>query len=322
MTNATAWFRRTLLVVGLAAAAFTLSRLDMRSVGESIERVGWRLLLLLVLEIIPELLYATGWRFAFTPSASKSYSLGELLRLWVTGEGVNYLVPTASVAGEVARVAMLNDSHPADVRAASVVIARISGTVGQVVFLLTGFALVLPSLAVMREHSWIAMTAAVLLAVLTIALIVYLTFGWRWIKVSAEPPVEPKSARWLRAMPGHLRAYFGVHPIRFFASVISFAAAYAFGAVEAFLICRFIGIPVSAQIALSIEVLSVTIDGVLFLVPAKAGTQELGKTAIFSLLGLPAGAGFAFGVVRHIRELAWALAGFGMYTFSGRERTA
>jgi hypothetical protein len=61
--------------------------------------------------------------------------------------------------------------------------------------------------------------------------------------------------------------------------------------------------------ALTIEVLSVTVDGMLFVVPAKIGTQEGGKMAIFTALGLSPSLGFAFGVVRHIRELTWAAFG-------------
>ena len=64
----------------------------------------------------------------------------------------------------------------------------------------------------------------------------------------------------------------------------------------------------------------ITVDGFLFMVPAKIGTQEGGKVVIFAALGLPASLGFAFGVIRHIRELSWA--GLGLllcYAAVGRE---
>jgi hypothetical protein len=56
----------------------------------------------------------------------------------------------------------------------------------------------------------------------------------------------------------------------------------------------------------AIEVLSITADGILFMIPAKIGTQEGGKVAVFAALGLPVTLGFAFGIARHVRELAWA----------------
>ena len=69
---------------------------------------------------------------------------------------------------------------------------------------------------------------------------------------------------------------------------------------------------------MAIEVLSAAIDSLLFMVPAKVGTQEGGKTAIFATLGLSASAGLAFGIVRHIRELAWA--GFGLLLGTAHRR--
>ena len=54
----------------------------------------------------------------------------------------------------------------------------------------------------------------------------------------------------------------------------------AVSAIEAWLICRFIGVPVPWRLAFAIEVLSIGIDAVL-LVPGKVGTQEGGKTAVF-----------------------------------------
>jgi hypothetical protein len=312
------WFRRALLVAGAIAAAVMLWNLDVHAVGRAISNVGWGLLFLLAIAIFPEFLHSIGWRLAFPPETSSSYGAGELLKLWVAGEGVNYLVPSATIAGEVTRVAMLNDSHPADVRAASVVVARIAGTTGQITYLLAGFALVLSRLPLMKAHAWIGTTASALLSLLLFAIAVYALIGWRWI---GSPTISADSAttrdRWLRAVPDHLRAYFGSHPGRFVAAVCAATCAYAWGAVEAFFICRFIGVPVSAATAMAIEVLSVAIDGVLFLVPAKVGTQELGKTAIFSILGLPLSAGFAFGVVRHVRELFWALSGFVVYLRAG-----
>jgi hypothetical protein len=60
---------------------------------------------------------------------------------------------------------------------------------------------------------------------------------------------------------------------------------------------------------LTVEVLSVAIDGMLFFVPAKAGTQEGGKVLIFTILGLDPAKGLALGIVRRIRELTWASIG-------------
>ena len=58
--------------------------------------------------------------------------------------------------------------------------------------------------------------------------------------------------------------------------------------------------------ALALETGSVFIDGILFFVPAKIGTQEGGKVLLFAMLGLDPAHGLTVGVVRRIRELTYA----------------
>ena len=67
--------------------------------------------------------------------------------------------------------------------------------------------------------------------------------------------------------------------------------------------------PVDWRQAFSIETLAVTIEGILFFVPAKMGAQEGGKVLIFKAMGLDPATGLALGLVRRVRELAWAAIG-------------
>src|SRR5262249_20557201 len=107
----------------------------------------------------------------------------------------------------------------------------------------------------------------------------------------------------------HLTSFGRRRRGRLYTAPLLFAAAYAWGAVEAYLICRSLGLSLSGSTIVAIETLSAAVDGVLFVVPAKIGVQEGGKTAIFAALGLAPSAGFAFGLVRHLRELVWAAGG-------------
>ena len=85
-----------------------------------------------------------------------------------------------------------------------------------------------------------------------------------------------------------------------------FVAGWAVGALEIYLILRAVGVAVDWQTALALETGAVLIDGILFFVPAKVGTQEGGKVVLFAALGLDPARGLTVGVVRRIRELAYA----------------
>jgi hypothetical protein len=95
-------------------------------------------------------------------------------------------------------------------------------------------------------------------------------------------------------------------PWRAAASLGCFVAGWAVGAAEIYLILYWVGGTVDWQTALALETGSVLLDGMLFFVPAKVGTQEGGKVVLFAALGLSPARGLTVGVVRRIRELTYA----------------
>lgn len=312
-------FHRIVLVAGLVALGLLVWKLDVRVVLDIASRVGWWLAFLVALAVVPPLLNAAGWWLSFEPETGRAYPFGTLWKLWLAMDGVNYLVPTGTIAGEVARATLLGGRPALEVRTASVLVSRFGQTVAQLTIVLAGLVVLVAPLPVMAPYRWVTSAATTLLAAVAVAAAAYLLFAPRLIRAGdGTPRSGGLPDGWLRRTPEQLRLYFGRSRARFLAAVLLFAAAYAWNSVEAWWICRLIGLPVSVRTALTIEALSVAIDGLTFIVPAKIGTQELGKVAVFSLLGLPAPFGFAFGIVRHIRELFWAAAGFLLYSMRRR----
>lgn len=302
-------FEKALLAVGIAGLALLLWRMDAALVLGLVAQVRWGLPLILGQEIVAHVFNAIAWRFSFPPDKAASFSLLELIRLRVAGDAVNYLTPSATIAGEVARTNLLNDSEGGEVRASSVIVAKVAQSLAQAAFSLGGLLAFWAQLPMLQGKEWYAYGAGAALLAFAVGLALY--------EASRPTPRHAPQARdfsWkdLRAMRGWLRYHYRRHPVRFAASWLFFAFGYAWGAFEAYWICYFLGVPVSPQTALMIEVLSLTIDGILFMVPAKVGTQEGGKTAIFAALGMPAHAGLAFGIVRHIRELSWSALGLAL----------
>jgi len=289
---------KLLVSLGALGLVVLLWRIDLKAVQLALLHVGWGMALVLSQEIVAHVLNASGWRFAFTREVAACFSLGELIRLRVAGDAINYLTPTATIGGEVARTAMLSDACDADVRVVSVVTAKTTQTLAQAFFITAGLTLV--------ATEWIAtgpirsfLPWAVGVGLLTAIFVAH--------RLKARG--GGMAAAWRRAFGTRLGEFLRNHPGRVALSTLMFALAYAWGAFEAYWICRFLLMPVPAVTAFTIEVLSITIDGILFMVPAKIGTQEGGKVAVFAALGLAPSLGFAFGVVRHVRELVWAALG-------------
>ena len=301
--------RAVLPLLGLLGLAILVWRADTHAVRVAVLEVGWGIVLVVGQEVVAHLLNTLGWRFAFAREHVASLSFGELLRLRLAGDAINYLTPSATIAGEYARVAMLGDRLGADVRAASVVVAKSAQTLAQAVFMAAGLSLLGAGFVIAgprRSFALWGLGLGLLLAMLLIYGSTAARFG----------PVRG----FLRNAARRLAEFLRDHPGRVVLSTFMFVLAYGWGAFEAYWICRFLGIPVPVFTALAIEVLSVTVDGILFMVPAKIGTQEGGKVAIFAALGLPASLGLAFGLVRHLRELSWAGIGMLLYALSARRR--
>ena len=301
--------RAVLPLLGLLGLAILVWRADTHAVRVAVLEVGWGIVLVVGQEVVAHLLNTLGWRFAFAREHVAALPFGELLRLRLAGDAINYLTPSATIAGEYARVAMLGDRLGADVRAASVVVAKSAQTLAQAVFMAAGLSLLGAGFVIAGPRRSLALWGLGLGLLLAMLLI----YGSTAARLGPVRAIVRNAAR-------RLAEFLQEHPERVVLSTFMFVLAYGWGSFEAYWICRFLGIPVSVFTALAIEVLSVTVDGLLFMVPAKIGTQEGGKVAVFAALGLPASLGLAFGLVRHVRELSWAGIGMLLYALSARRR--
>ena len=108
--------------------------MSLRRRALAVLRVGWGIVLVVGQEVVAHLLNTLGWRFAFARDHAAALPFRVLLRLRLAGDAVNYLTPSATIAGEYARVAMLGDRLGADTRTASVLVAKFAQTLAQALF--------------------------------------------------------------------------------------------------------------------------------------------------------------------------------------------
>lgn len=315
------WVKRLILLAGAATLAALLWRFSPSAVWAHVSRLGpFGLLAVLGFQIFDHVLNALGWRFAFEPQDAAKIPLHMLVRARVAGDGVNYLTPSGSIAGELIRPGMLGDLACEDAKNASVVVAKFSQALSQAVFILSGLSVVAMARfdLVAGRELWVSAAGAVFLLALVSLAIFLLTFEGR----DGRGVLWSLGGERAQKIRLQMRGFLRQRPGRFSLSVLFFAFGYAWGLLEVLLVCRLIGVPITLLQCLAVETLSNVVDSLLFMVPAKVGTQEAGKTAIFAALGYPGSTGLAFGLIRHVRELAWAAGGFALYALSARRRAS
>jgi uncharacterized membrane protein YbhN (UPF0104 family) len=275
--------------------------------------VGWGILLIIAAEILAFLANTLGWRLAFSPHQIVP-SFGQLLLARIAGDGVNYLTPTATMGGEFVRVRILQEQAPVASLAASVMVAKLTQTVGVVIYISIGLFIVIGNLRLPVGAKLGIIASLALLAVMLLALAFLqrrglltpaLRFSQRWTFLRFLTPLRSSAEQIDAEMSSIHRKSFG----RVILSSVAFALGFACGVIESYLILWCFGIPRSLQLALAVDVLGVAVNNLTFFVPLRVGTQEAGKALVFAVLGLNPSQGLAAGVVCRIRELTWAFLG-------------
>ncbi|MFI5348501.1 MAG: lysylphosphatidylglycerol synthase transmembrane domain-containing protein [Elusimicrobiota bacterium] len=315
-----ALFTRIVLFLGAATFLYLLITFDPARVWGHLTAFGWGFAALMPFQILDHMLNATGWKLAFPPQDAGGAGFWDLVRVRIAGDGVNYLTPSAQIGGEFVRPGMMRSRLPHDVKVTSVLIAKITQSVGQAFFILSGIGFLLHAHLFQFEGRQATMGAIAVGGILF-----GLVLGTGLLII--EPPAWferrfPKAVEASAGVRALLKTYLKSHPLRLLGSIFFFMLGYSWGAAEVWLICHFLGLNLSVETSFSIEFLSNLIDALAFWVPAKIGTQEAGKTAIFVGFGLPGEIGFTVGVIRHVRELVWAGFGLGLYAAHQRRKAA
>jgi len=302
---------RLLFVAGVVLFVVLVQRLGVAAVWDNVRMIGWGFILVLAQEGVAFLANTTGWRFAFPPPRPP-VRFRQLLAARMAGESINNLTPTATIGGEVVRGRMLEGVVEASAAWASIAIAKLMQTFAQMGFVFLGLLFVVrgtPLPETFERGLFIG------LIVLTSGLLVGIFMQRRGMfgaggRLAGRLGIRlPERLQQQLARLDEEIARFYAAPAAFALSVLGFFVGWCMGVVEVYIVLTFLEAGATLQRAMTIEILSVAFDALLFFVPAKAGTQEGGKVLIFQILGLDPAKGLALGIIRRLRELSWSMAG-------------
>lgn len=310
------WIERLLLFGGLALFVFLVYHLGFDEVRRNLALAGWGIVVIVLQELLAFAANTLGWLAAFPPPRP-SIGFLSLLNARIIGDAINYVTPTAGLGGEFIRLRLMAGRAQATQVAASVTVAKVTQIVGQLVFVVLGLAVILEEIPLPEGTRWAIFAGLAALSVLAIGVLALQRYGlfgliWRGAQRLGFGKRSPELGETLRVLDDEIARFHRHARGAFVVSSGMFFTGWLLGAVEVYLILWLLGLPATVALAVKIEILSVAFDGIFFFVPAKLGTQEAGKVLIFQTLGFGASSGLAFGILRHIRELSWALIGLAM----------
>src|SRR5216110_3503395 len=306
--------RAALLVLGVGLLAVLVATNDPAAILASIVQLSWRLAIVVCFPAVLVMVFDTlGWRFAFLREGG---AFRTLLGVRLAGEAFNLATPTAALGGEAVKAWLLRGRVPLDASVPSVIVAKTTITIAQGLFLLLGIALAWtnsPTASpLLYGMLWLLAIEAVALAGFVVAQTRgMLAWGGRLV---AQLGLDHGHTDALGRIDDLLARFYRTAPWRLALSIAFHLVAWLLGSIEAWLVLRFLGSPVSLTTATVIEAFGTAVRFATFLIPASLGALEGGYVVTFAALGLGPATAVAFSLVRRVREAAWV--GLGLPVFA------
>jgi glycosyltransferase 2 family protein len=324
--------RRAALVRGLLliAALVALSRLvrghDLRQAVALIRHVGWPLALVVLPTLLAMGLDAAGWG-GILRALGTPVRWSRMLELRVSVEALVLLLPGGSVAGEAAKMALLN-------RRAGVPVPRAVASLA----LTKGYLVATDGAYLAMAAVWAALDAFAagdsplsLPAVGAGACAVAMgLLGWFLLASLRHAAIASRIATWLQKIPirrlrraiaerergfaqidSEARAFFSAPAARRFRPLLAFFAEWLMEGIETLIIVRCLRLPIPIGPVLAMDALGSLLRVVVFFLPAGLGVQDAAIILLLREMGLPnpVAAGTALVLVKRAKELFWIAAG-------------
>lgn len=273
--------------------------------------VGWKFLLLAPISLTWMIPNTLGWAFAIPPGLP-NVTFPRLFAARVSGEALNYILPSGYLGGEPAKAAILSSWTGAGIAMGSVALAKTTQTFGLLCFILAGL-----SLAARRPVPDLLKPLALAVPLLLAGGVLVMAFAASGLLSGLSRHLDGQPAGGVRSrLAGKLQAweaahadYCRKHKLRLATSTFWHFLGWTAGSGEIYFIAEAMGLSLSPDDAflMASVVMLVAVGG--FFIPGMLGAFEGGHLAAAAVVGLSPEAGMAIGMLRRLREIAWVGAG-------------
>jgi len=304
-----------LFFVGLFALVLIVWQIGPQRIYDAAAQLGpVALLVMLIPSMIMYAVEAYGWKVTLGPSA-KDIPFWRVLAIKTAGEVVNLTTPAGYIGGEPLKAYLLTKYHVPMVEGlASVVIAKTTKTIAEVLFILLGI-----TLAIWRVDSDGSLGQTVVAALVSVSLLLLVTSSlvyaqregfFTWLleftrKIGLKIRFLETREEQLRSLDRMILEYYSHNRRAVYSSTGLFFLSWMAEALEVYVIIWYLGGPALVLSAISINALSVFIKGGSFFIPGSLGAQDIGNYFLLKDFGYSDVAGVTFALLRRFRELIW-----------------
>jgi glycosyltransferase 2 family protein len=322
--------RRLFLAIRLAVAAALIAALtrmihpgDLSRARAMVERMRWALPLVLLPTLLAMTVDAWGWR-EILATLGRRVGWRRMLELRLSVEAIVLAMPGGSVAGEAAKVALLERRAevPLVVGAASLALTKLQLIASDAVYLLLAAIGLTLGAGVGRTTlpTKLALAGAGLTALASVALGVVLSrsrAGMRLAQAVARLP-SASIRDWMERRRGPFeeldrvtRGHFDSPPRTRLACFAPFLLEWLIEGAETWLILRCVGTSLGIGGTLALDGVGSLLRAVAIVVPAGLGIQDATQILLMRHLGVadPIATGAAFVFIKRAKEVFWIVIG-------------
>lgn len=310
------------LLVGVAISSALIVYNNFSSVAETAIRIGWGLVLILVIQILGITLNGVAWRALFR-SEQPGFTNTLVTLRWIR-ESINYLLPVGRLGGDIVAVRMLvARRRDVNTAVASIVADKTLEVLGLFFFALAGMVILFASGGNNKSVEHWAIRA--LCAFFVILITFFAAQFWGLLKLLDK--VVKKLSKTCNGVCGS--NITGIHEKvwavyrdspRLILAAFLHAIAWVPGALQVWVALHFMGNGIGFTGAFIIESLTMVVCAAAFIMPASLGAQEAAYMTIgWGLFGIPPEVGLALSLVQRTKDVLYGVPGLLLWQgFEGR----
>lgn len=287
-------------LVGLALLVLLAVRVDLAAMVHVLTLAKWPLLWLLPYRAFYFVPYTLGWAILLRgTTGAHNAGLGYLFWVTTVREGIDRLLPVASVGGGVVGVRLLRwRGLPAAQVGASIIVEILLTLFAVYLFFVVGVLLLFHGGDSIREHSRLLLALVVTLPV-PLGTAWLLRYGTRYLFGLVGSNSLPES---VAVLDRAIRATLHRHRALLVTGFLQFGGLLS-GSFEIWFVLRLFGHPVGWRAAIVVESLTQAVRHIAFVIPAGLGVQEAALVVFGRTFGIDAELALALSMAKRVREV-------------------
>ena len=297
----------TVALAGLVLATYLVVDQGLAEVMDGVGKIGWGILPVLLIHLLQMVLTGLGWFCFFDASGYRGSSAGVILLRWIR-EGINSLLPTVQIGGEVVSIRLLMlRGMSGGTAGATIVLDLTMEIVSQFLFTLIGLLLLIHGGYAGPVVGWVILGMIISVPVILSFLLAQNHGLFRLLEQLIERS-SLLSGNPLEGLHDSIQSLYR-RRVALLSSCGLHLLSWLIGAFEVWVILYCIGTPVSLSQALVLESLGQAVRSAVFFIPGGLGVQEASYLLFGMIYGLPPEQGLALSLLKRVREVLLGLPG-------------